>query len=130
MKTLLTILLAFCVIFWYTSPTQAEHTDELKWMMQYNSATGMGCCSEPDCTREEVAIDTIITEDVTATSDDDVIYTRKEERAHVHINGKMFSIPLASVHISEDSHTWVCLKTPSTGLIESNLRCVFYLIGG
>ena len=36
--------------------SHAEHTTALCWMQQYQSADGLGCCSEQDCLPWPVAL--------------------------------------------------------------------------
>ena len=97
--------------------SHAEHTAALRWMQRYQSADGVGCCSEQDCLPWPVAL--------LQTTVDEVV---------VRIGDTMVHLPAKSVHATQDGQTYWCCRTDADGHCPTvptreTTRCVFYTVG-
>ena len=97
--------------------SHAEHTAALRWMQRYQSADGVGCCSEQDCVPWPVAL--------LQTTADEVL---------VRIGDTVVHLPAKSVHATQDGQTYWCCRTDAAGHCPTvptreTTRCVFYTVG-
>jgi len=106
------LFLLLCYLLSY-----AEHSTSLAWMQGYKGAQGVGCCSELDC--KEAAVSLIPREENT-----------NGNMQKVRVNGVEFSLPKASVHVSETASGYWCYRSAGSPPGTTNTRCVFYAIGG
>ena len=82
------------------------------WMDKYRNAKQVRCCGERDCLRVHARILSHTVPTVVA-----------------EVNGVVLTMPMASVHTSEDAHDWACLINHFEHVSQDNLRCLFLAVG-
>ena len=107
--------MAGVAVLWESS--HAEHTAALRWMQRYQSADGVGCCSEQDCMPWPVAL--------LQTTADEVV---------VRIGDTVVLLSTKAVHATQDGQTYWCCRTNADGHCptvptRATTRCVFYTVG-
>ena len=83
------LLVVGLAVLWEYS--HAEHTAVLRWMQGYQSADGVGCCSERDCVPWPVAL-----------------LHMTENEVMVRIGDAVVHLPTKSVHATQDGQTYWC----------------------
>lgn len=106
MKLFVLCLLVFII---FLAPLNAQHGH---WTDNYQSAGGGRCCGIVDCRPVFVQL---IEQQGTQTT--------------VGVDAVILQLPSASVHLSEDTNGWICLRNTAMPLIPSNIRCVFLSFG-
>lgn len=87
--------------------------DPLAWMLHYRSATGMSCCAAGrDCVLNAITLQ-----------------GQDGETMLVLVGTVAVRLPRASVHLSENQHSYVCLTDRTRPISQATVRCAFYAIG-
>ena len=97
-------LLLLLLLSMITTASFATHSTDYTWMGY--------CCGKRDCKQAVVSI----------------VEFRKDSSV-VLVNNIMLELPVTSVRVSEDNHTYWCGFVDNDKVTKENTRCVFYSIG-
>ena len=99
------ITLSMTTAWMFCLPVHGTHSVSYSWMGY--------CCGEKDCLITDISV---------------VMFGK--ETTVVRVDNVTVELPSSSVKESQDGHTYLCQFHSYKAITASNIRCVFYTVGG
>ena len=81
------------------------------WHDHYTDYLGTRCCTT-DCIPLPVSL-----------------VSQEGNRVQLLVAGVLLTLPAGSVHLSEDTQSWICARNPQMPATAPNIRCAFVAFG-